>query len=54
MYKWDEEAVNRKEGALKRAKDSIYIDSSELSIKELKAKMIDIIKEKYEEKHNYR
>lgn len=53
IYKWDKDAIERKEGALKRAKDSIYIDSSEMSIKELEEKMIDIIKQKYKEKDNY-
>lgn len=51
IYEWDADAVNRKEGALKRAEDSIYVDSSEVAIEELKTKMIGIIKEKYEEKY---
>lgn len=50
MYKWDEDAIKRKDGALKRAKDSIFIDSSEMSVEELKGKMMGFIKEKYKEK----
>ena len=50
MYKWNENAIKRKDGALKRAKDSIFIDSSEMSVEELKGKMMGFIKEKYKEK----
>lgn len=50
MYKWDEDAIKRKDGALKRAKDSIFIDSSEMSVEELKGKMMGFIKEKNKEK----
>lgn len=54
MYKWDKEAVERKEGALKRAQDSIYIDTSELNVEELGKKMLPIIRCKYNDKFNER
>lgn len=50
IYKWDKEAVEREEGALKRAKDSIYIDTSDLSIEELADQMITTIRYKYNDK----
>ncbi len=53
VYKWDEDSVKRKEGALKRAKDSIFIDSSEMEVEELKEKMLGIVKEKYKERDEW-
>ena len=49
VYQWDKDAIERKEGALKRAKDSIYIDTSEMKIEEVKEKMLKSIREKYRE-----
>lgn len=54
IYVWDADAINRKEGALKRAEDSIFIDNSEMELEELKEKMITEIKERYEEKEECR
>lgn len=53
IYKWDEDAVKRKEGALKKAKDSISIDTTDMEIEELKVKMLGIIKERYHAKDDY-
>lgn len=50
MYEWDYDAVHRKQGALKRSLDSIYIDTSDLTIEEVKNSMLQIIRQKYEEK----
>lgn len=47
VYNWDEDAVKRKEGALKKAEDAIYIDSTQLSIDELARLVIGKINEKY-------
>lgn len=49
IYKWDEEAVHRSNGALKRAEDSIYIDTTDLSEDELTKIVVGKIKEKYKE-----
>ena len=49
IYNWDKDAIHRSEGGLKKAKDSIYIDTTELTIKELSQIVIGKIKEKYEE-----
>lgn len=46
IYTWDYDAINRKYGALKRAPDSIYIDTSSLEIDKLKEIMLKIIEEK--------
>ena len=51
VYKWDRDAIDRKEGALKKAKDCFYIDSSDLTIEELSKLVINKIKEKYVEKN---
>lgn len=50
MYEWDKDAIRRKEGALRHAKDSIYIDSSEMEVEELKGKMIGILKKDMKKK----
>lgn len=47
VYNWDRDAINRENGALKRAPDAIYIDSSNLDEKELTQLVIGKIKEKY-------
>ena len=47
VYNWDEDAVKRKEGALKKSEDAIYIDSTQLSIDELARLVIGKINEKY-------
>lgn len=47
VYNWDEDAVKRKEGALKKSEDAIYIDSTQLSIDELARLVIGKISEKY-------
>lgn len=47
VYNWDRDAINRGNGALKRAKDSIYIDTSNLTIDELTTMVINKIKQKY-------
>lgn len=49
IYKWDEEAIHRSNGALKRAEDSIYIDTTFLKEEELTKIVIEKIKEKYKE-----
>ncbi len=49
IYKWDEEAVHREIGALKRAGDSIYIDTTFLTEEELTKIVIGKIKEKYKD-----
>lgn len=49
IYKWDEEAINRSNGALKRAEDSVYIDTTFLKEEELTKIVIGKIKEKYKE-----
>ncbi len=49
IYKWDEEAIHRSNGALKRAEDSIYIDTTFLTEEELTKIVIEKIKEKYKE-----
>ena len=46
MEKRDEADKNKKIGALKKAEDAIYIDSSNLGIEEVANKIIDIIKSK--------
>lgn len=53
VYKWDEDSIKRKEGALKRAKDSIFIDNSEMEVEELKEKMLEIVKQKYKEREEW-
>ena len=53
IYKWDKDAINRKEGPLKRAKDSIYIDNSEMTTEELKDIMLRQIREKYNRTQEY-
>lgn len=50
IYKWDKDAIERKVGALKRADGSIYIDSSQMEIEELKNLMLNNIKESYNKK----
>lgn len=47
VYNWDKDAIDREDGALKRAEDSIYIDSSDLTIDDLSKLVIKKIKEKY-------
>lgn len=47
VYNWDRDAINRESGALKKAPDAIYIDSSDLNEKELTQLVIGKIKEKY-------
>ncbi len=42
----DKNDMNKKVGALKRAPDAIYIDSSNLSIEQVKRKIINIIEKK--------
>lgn len=49
VYKWDEEAIHRSNGALKRAEDSVYIDTTFLKEEELTKIVIGKIKEKYKE-----
>ena len=45
IYKWDYEAIHRSSGALKRAEDSIYIDTTFLTEDELTKIVIEKIKE---------
>lgn len=54
MYTWDYDAINRKKGALRRAPDSIYIDTSALEIDKLKEIMLKAIEQKIIEKDNLR
>ena len=49
IYKWDEEAIHRNSGALKRADDSIYVDTTDLTEEELTKMVIEKIKKKYKE-----
>lgn len=51
IYKWDEDAVHRNFGALKRAKDSVYIDTTNLNEEELTKIVIEKIKEKYRKEY---
>ncbi len=46
IMKRDKNDMNKKVGALKRAPDAIYIDSSNLSIEQVKRKIINIIEKK--------
>ena len=46
IMKRDKNDMNKKVGALKRAPDAIYIDSSNLSIEQVKTKIINIIEKK--------
>ena len=46
IMKRDKNDMNKKVGALKRAPDAIYIDSSDLSIEQVKRKIINIIEKK--------
>ena len=46
----DKNDMNKKVGALKRAPDAVYIDSSKLNIEQVKRKIIDIIERKTKEK----
>ena len=46
IMKRDKNDMNKKVGALKRAPDEIYIDSSNLSIEQVKRKIINIIEKK--------
>lgn len=52
IYKWDEDAIHRKNGALKKAKDAISIDTTYMTKEELSEMVIKIINEKYNEKKN--
>lgn len=47
VYNWDRDAINRENGALKRAPDAIYIDSSSVTEKELTELVVEKIKERY-------
>ena len=51
IYKWDEDAVHRNFGALKRTKDSVYIDTTNLNEEELTKIVIEKIKEKYRKEY---
>ncbi len=46
----DKNDMNKKVGALKRAPDAVYIDSSKLNIEQVKRKIIDIIERKTKDK----
>lgn len=46
IMKRDKNDMNKKVGALKRAPDAIYIDSSNLSIEQVKRKIINVIEKK--------
>lgn len=50
MYKWDYDAINREEGALKKAPGSISIDTSNLSVNQLEEMMMKEINKKFKEK----
>lgn len=50
MYIWDYDAIHRKHGALRRAPDSIGIDTSDLTIEELKGIMLEKISQRIQEK----
>lgn len=53
IQKRDESDKNKEIGALKKAEDSIYIDSSNLSIEEVANKIIEIIKNKCHREKSY-
>lgn len=46
----DKNDMNKKVGALKKAPDAVYIDSSKLNIEQVKRKIIDIIERKTKDK----
>ena len=46
----DKNDMNKKVGALKRAPDAVYIDSSKLNIEQVKRKIIDVIERKTKDK----
>lgn len=46
----DKNDMNKKVGALKRAPDAVYIDSSKLNIEQVKRKIIDVIERKIKDK----
>lgn len=48
----DKNDMNKKVGALKRAPDAIYVDSSKSNVNKIKQKIIKIIKQKTEENKN--
>lgn len=49
VYTWDSDAVNRSQGALKKAKDCIEIDTTELTVDELIEVAVRKIRERYVE-----
>ena len=50
IMKRDKNDMNKKVGALKRAPDAVYIDSSKLNIEQVKRKIIDVIERKTKDK----
>lgn len=50
----DKNDMNKKVGALKKAPDAIYVDSSKASVNKIKHKIIKIIKDKTKENKNER
>ena len=50
----DKNDMNKKVGALKKAPDAIYVDSSKSSVNKIKHKIIKIIKDKTKENKNER
>ena len=48
----DKNDMNKKVGALKKAPDAIYVDSSKSNVNKIKQKIIKIIKQKTEENKN--
>lgn len=49
VYKWDEDAIHRGTGALKKAKDCVCIDTTEMTEDELTKIVVGKINEKYYE-----
>lgn len=52
IMKRDKNDMNKKVGALKKAPDAIYVDSSKSSVNKIKHKIIKIIKQKTKENRN--